>query len=159
MGLPHGLRVHARPGVGSTVFSGQLRGVSGWGKLAAATAVAQEEPGRRIVWIDDDLAEQADDVVEWLDANLHVLVVAPDLFVGLTHEQLDEIRRGVTARPRVRSELNRIGNEPPEIGVAPAPGLAGGGGYVALGRSAEVDRDAAGEGGVVKLELRESRPG
>ena len=91
MGLPRGLRVHPRPGVESTSFAGEWRGVSGWWKLAAAMDVAQEEPGRRIVWIDDDLAEQADDVVEWLGANPHVLVVAPNLFTGLTHEHLDDI--------------------------------------------------------------------
>jgi len=91
MGLPRGLRVHARPGAESTGFAGEWRGVAGWWKLAAAMAVAEEEPGRRIVWIDDDLAEQADDVGEWLGANPHVLVVAPDLFLGLTHEHLDEI--------------------------------------------------------------------
>jgi hypothetical protein len=59
--------------------------------VTAARDVALQEPGRRIVWIDDDLAEPADDVVEWLGANPHVLVVAPDLFVGLTDEHLDEI--------------------------------------------------------------------
>jgi hypothetical protein len=91
MGLPRGLRVHAREGVASTGFTGQLRGASGWWKLAAAREVALAEPGRRIVWIDDDLAVQAGDVTEWLGANPHVLVVAPDLFIGLTHEQLDEI--------------------------------------------------------------------
>lgn len=32
-----------------------------------------------------------DDVVEWLDANPHVHVVAPDLFTGLTHQHLEEI--------------------------------------------------------------------
>src|SRR3954452_2646480 len=58
MGLPRGLRVHARPGVESTGFGGQLRGGSGWWKLGAAMAVAEEEPGRRIVWIDDDLASR-----------------------------------------------------------------------------------------------------
>jgi hypothetical protein len=52
--------------------------------------VAEAEPARRIVWIDDDLAEQAAETGEWLATNPHVLVVAPDLFVGLTHEQLDE---------------------------------------------------------------------
>jgi hypothetical protein len=31
------------------------------------------------------------DTGEWLAAHPHVLVVAPDLFAGLTHEQLDEI--------------------------------------------------------------------
>ena len=72
-------------------FLGQLRGASGWWKLASAREVAEAEPDRRIVWIDDDLAQQAADTGEWLAARPHVLVVAPDLFAGLTHEQLDEI--------------------------------------------------------------------
>jgi hypothetical protein len=42
-------------------------------------------------WIDDDLAGRADDVVEWLEAHSHVLVVAPDLFTGLRHQHRDEI--------------------------------------------------------------------
>jgi hypothetical protein len=91
MGLPRGLRVHAREGVASTGFAGQLRGASGWWKLAAARELALSEPDRRIVWIDDDLALQADDVVEWLGMHPHVLVVAPDLYTGLTHQHLDEI--------------------------------------------------------------------
>ena len=91
MGLPRGLRTHGREDVLPTGFGGERRGVSGWWKLAAIRAVADAEPGRRIVWIDDDLADQADDVVEWLDAHPHVYVVAPDLFTGLTHEHLDEI--------------------------------------------------------------------
>ena len=91
MGLPRGLRTHSRDDVLPTGFQGVFRGVSGWWKLAAARAVASEQPGRRIVWIDDDLAEQADDTSEWLAANGHVLVVAPDLFTGLTHEELDQV--------------------------------------------------------------------
>ena len=91
MGLPRGLRVHDRDGFASTGFAGRLRAASGWWKLDAARELASSEPGRRIVWIDDDLADQADDVIEWLDANPHVLVVAPDLFTGLTHEHLDAI--------------------------------------------------------------------
>ena len=91
MGLPRGLRVHAREGFESTGFAGRLRGATGWWKLDAARELAWREPGRRIVWIDDDLADQADDVVEWLAANPHVLVVAPDLFTGLTHEHLDAV--------------------------------------------------------------------
>ena len=91
MGLPRGLRTHSRDDVLPTGFAGLFRGLSGWWKLAAARAVAEAEPGRRIVWIDDDLAEQAEDTSEWLAANGQVLVVAPDFFVGLTHEQLDEI--------------------------------------------------------------------
>jgi hypothetical protein len=91
MGLPRGLRVHGRQDVASTGFLGRLRGAAGWWKLDAARSLAEAEPDRRIVWIDDDLADQADDVVEWLGAHPHVLVVAPDLFTGLTHEQLDRI--------------------------------------------------------------------
>jgi hypothetical protein len=91
MGLPRGLRTHGRDGVLSTGFSGELRGLSGWWKLAVARAVAEAEPGRRIVWIDDDLAEQAVDTSEWLAVNAQVLVVAPDLVVGLTHAELDRV--------------------------------------------------------------------
>ena len=91
MGLPRGLRTHGREGVASTGFAGPLRGLSGWWKLVAARSVAEANPGRRIVWIDDDLAHQADDTGEWLAANAHVLVVAPDLTIGLTHEELDRV--------------------------------------------------------------------
>jgi hypothetical protein len=91
MGLPRGLKTHGRADAAPTGFLGPLSGRSGWWKLAAAREVAEAEPDRRIVWIDDDLAEQAADTGEWLAAHPHVLVVAPDLFAGLTHAQLDEI--------------------------------------------------------------------
>ncbi|MGY1690333.1 HAD domain-containing protein [Geodermatophilus sp. SYSU D01105] len=91
MGLPRGLRVHAREDAAPTGFLGPLGGASGWWKLDAARAVAEAEPDRRIVWVDDDLAQQADETGEWLAAHPHVLVVAPDLWRGLTHDQLDEV--------------------------------------------------------------------
>jgi hypothetical protein len=91
MGLPRGLVTHARGDSAPTGFAGVFGGRSGWWKLTAAQAVAEAEPDRRIVWVDDDLAMQAVDTGDWLAAHPHVLVVAPDLFVGLTHEQLDRI--------------------------------------------------------------------
>ena len=91
MGLPRGLKTHGRADAAPTGFLGGLVGLSDWWKLAVARAVAEAEPDRRIIWIDDDLAEQAADTGEWLAAHPHVLVVAPDLYAGLTHEQLDEI--------------------------------------------------------------------
>ena len=91
MGLPRGLVTHARADSAPIGFSGLFGGRSSWWKLAAARAVAESEPDRRIIWVDDDLAMQAIDTGDWLAANPHVLVVAPDLFVGLTHEQLDAI--------------------------------------------------------------------
>ncbi len=91
MGLPRGLRTHSRDDVLPTGFEGRLGGLSGGWKLAAARAVAEAEPDRRIVWIDDDLADEAEDTSEWLAANGHVLVVAPDLSTGLTHAELDRV--------------------------------------------------------------------
>ena len=91
MGLPRGLRTHNREGVLPTGFGGRLGGMFRWWKLAAARAVAEAEPGRRIVWIDDDLANPADDTSEWLAAHGQVLVVAPDLVAGLTHAELDRV--------------------------------------------------------------------
>jgi hypothetical protein len=91
MGLPRGLRTHDRDDVLPTGFEGELRGISGWWKLAVARVVAEAEPDRRIVWIDDDLAQQAEDTSEWLAANGQVLAVAPDLFTGLTHDELDRV--------------------------------------------------------------------
>jgi hypothetical protein len=99
MGLPRGLRTHSRGDVLPTGFEGELRGISGWWKLAAARAVAAAEPGRRIVWIDDDLAEQAEDTIEWLAANGQVLVVAPDFFAGLTHAELDRVEAWLADAP------------------------------------------------------------
>jgi len=91
MGLPRGLVTHARADSAPTGFSGVFGGRSGWWKLAVARAVAESEPDRRIVWIDDDLAQQAAETGDWLAAHPHVLVVAPTLHTGLTHEQLDAI--------------------------------------------------------------------
>jgi hypothetical protein len=91
MGLPRRLRTRAADRAAPTGFAGRLAGLSGWWKLAAAREAVEEEPGRRVVWVDDDLAEQAADTDDWLAANPHVLVIAPDLFTGLTHAQLDAI--------------------------------------------------------------------
>jgi Swiss Army Knife RNA repair-like protein len=91
MGLPRGLRTHARAEAAPTGFAGPLGGAGGWWKLGAARDVALEDADRRIVWIDDDLAQQAEDTEEWLAANAHVLVIAPDMSTGLTHAQLDQV--------------------------------------------------------------------
>jgi HAD domain in Swiss Army Knife RNA repair proteins len=91
MGLPRRLWTHARADALPTGFAEPLGGRSGWWKLAVAREVAAAEPDRRIIWIDDDLAEQAADTGEWLAAHPHVLVIAPDLLTGLTHEQLDQV--------------------------------------------------------------------
>jgi hypothetical protein len=104
MGLPRGLRTHDRADVLPTGFGSRLRSASGWWKLAAARAVAEAEPDRRIVWIDDDLADQAPDTGEWLAANGQVLVVAPDHMAGLTHAELDRVEEWLGAGPFADSQ-------------------------------------------------------
>lgn len=98
MGLPRGLRVHERPdGGGPTGFTGTLAGAPRWWKLVAARTVAEENPDRRVVWVDDDLAMQAEDTQAFLADHPHVLVVAPELATGLTHEHLDDVERWLAA--------------------------------------------------------------
>ncbi|SDP12059.1 hypothetical protein SAMN05660199_03204 [Klenkia soli] len=93
MGLPRGLRVHHREdGEGPSGFTTALAGAPGWWKLVAARAVVAEQPDRRVVWIDDDLGLQADDVAGWLAENPQVMVVAPLLETGLTHAHLDAVQ-------------------------------------------------------------------
>src|SRR5918911_5332204 len=65
MGLPRGLRTHSRGRMAPTGYAGRLGRVTGWWKLEHAREVAEAEPGRRIVWIDDDLADQAGGTGEW----------------------------------------------------------------------------------------------
>ncbi len=92
MGLPRGLRVHQRgDGQGPSGFTSTLAGAPNWWKLVAARTAVGEHPGRRTVWIDDDLAMQAEDTAGFLADNPDLLVVAPELETGLTHAHLDEI--------------------------------------------------------------------
>ena len=76
-----------------------MTGIEGWWKLAAAREAALAEPDRRIVWIDDDLAVQAEETEKFLEANEHILVIAPDLYEGLTHAQLDEVEKWLDEVP------------------------------------------------------------
>ncbi|SDG35080.1 HAD domain-containing protein [Klenkia brasiliensis] len=92
MGLPRGLRVHERAdGEGPSGYTSSLGGAPNWWKLGAARAVVAEDPTRRTVWIDDDLALRAEDTQAFLAENPQVYVVAPDLETGLTHGHLDAV--------------------------------------------------------------------
>jgi len=98
MGLPRGLRTHDRD-LGPTGYGVRVAGAPAWWKLAVAQQVADAAPGRRIVWIDDDLADQAEDTAGWLAASPQVLVVAPALAVGLTHAELDAVEAWLADPP------------------------------------------------------------
>jgi hypothetical protein len=90
MGLPRGLRTHTRDSAAPAGYAAASWGPAGWWKLAHAREVAEAEPGRRIVWIDDDLAD-ATLAGDWVLANQQVMVVAPELVTGLTHAELDVV--------------------------------------------------------------------
>src|SRR5688500_16724580 len=98
MGFPGGCGPTAGTPCCSPVSGVGSADLSGWWKLAAAPAVAEAVPGRRAVWIGADLGVRAEDTSEWLAANGHVLVVAPDFVVGLTHEDWTGWRRGSAPR-------------------------------------------------------------
>jgi hypothetical protein len=88
MGLPRGLKTHSREGVLPTGFGGAWRGLSGWGKLAAAQAVAEAEPrpdGGSSGSTTTSPSRPRTPSSGWP----RVLVVAPDFVVGLTHAELD----------------------------------------------------------------------
>lgn len=66
-----------------------------WWKLPVAQRVY--EPGRKMVWTDDDLRTDAE-ALDWVDANKpYVLDVAPQPTLGLTPEHLDTIERFLRA--------------------------------------------------------------
>lgn len=99
MGLPRGLRVHARDGVAPTGYAGPAGTTTDWWKLAKARSVAGAEPGRRIVWIDDDLAVRTAETDAWLAGTSRVLAIAPDTLTGLSHRQLDEVETWLSTVP------------------------------------------------------------
>ena len=61
-----------------------------WWKFDVVRRLVQREPGRPVVWLDDDLAGQRD-VHAWMHAHTDCLLVAPDPGSGLTADQLDAI--------------------------------------------------------------------
>ena len=90
-----GLRICTVAGVAYPHACG-LDGCGEWWKWCAAKAAVAAEPGRRIVWTDDDLAHD-EDARRWADQH-GVLTVAPDARTGLTSTHLraigDFLRRG-----------------------------------------------------------------
>ena len=90
VGLPAGLPVIAFDEAGS------------WGgytwKLAAVDAFVA---GRACAWIDDDLGGDAHAWAARREAaGLATLLISPDPAIGLTHGQVDRLRRWATKQPR-----------------------------------------------------------
>jgi len=80
MGLPRGLVTHSEH---------RTERLPGWWKLHHAREIAESDPDRRIVWIDDDHGPYDREAHGWVQAHPNVLAVRPDFRTGLTHAELD----------------------------------------------------------------------
>ena len=61
-----------------------------WWKFDVVRRLVRSEPGRPVVWLDDDLAGQSS-VREWMHVHTDCLLVAPDPGSGLTADHLAAI--------------------------------------------------------------------
>jgi hypothetical protein len=68
-----------------------------WWKFDVVRRLVRSEPGRPLVWLDDDLAGQSD-VRAWMRAETDCLLVAPDPASGLTAGQLAAVEDFLDAR-------------------------------------------------------------
>ncbi len=67
-----------------------------WWKFDVVRRLVREQPGRRLVWLDDDLLG-VDDVRAWTRAHADGLLVAPDPRAGLVRAHLDAVERFLRA--------------------------------------------------------------
>jgi hypothetical protein len=86
MKLPRGLVVHSK----------HHRTPGPWWKFRHAREVAEENPDRKIIWIDDDHGYDYESE-SWLQHNTNVLAIQTDMFVGLTHDHLDRAEEFIDA--------------------------------------------------------------
>lgn len=89
-------------GPGGALTDGAAEEDAGWWKQAALGRWLEERPHiRSVVWCDDHLAPvlRLQEVADWFAARaVEVLLVAPDLAVGLTEQHLDRIENWVGRR-------------------------------------------------------------
>ncbi len=69
-----------------------------WWKFDVVASLLAEDPVRRLVWLDDDLAEQ-DDLARWARRQTDALILAPDPLTGLTREDLETVEAFCRTRP------------------------------------------------------------
>lgn len=73
-------------------------GNTAWWKIDTAQRVLAADPGRSLIWIDDDLDYAAEqDELDWLTNP--ALLISPSSRFGLTHDQIDLIERFLQERP------------------------------------------------------------
>lgn len=86
-------------GVGSlaAVTPAARDGLTGrWWKFDVVAALLVDEPGRRLVWLDDDLAGEQD-LARWTSLQTDALILAPEPRTGLVPADLDTVEAFVRA--------------------------------------------------------------
>ncbi len=87
----------AQPGSLAAVTPAARDGLTGrWWKFDVVTSLLVGEPGRRLVWLDDDLAGEAD-LARWTRLQTDALTLAPEPTTGLTAADLDGVEAFVRA--------------------------------------------------------------
>lgn len=66
-----------------------------WWKFDVVRRLVREQPGRRLVWLDDDLAAERD-VREWVKREADCLPLAPRPVTGLSPDDLDVVQAWLT---------------------------------------------------------------
>ena len=61
-----------------------------WWKFDVVRALVAADPGRRLVWVDDDLAGEHD-IRAWMERETDCLLVAPELTSGLVAADLEQV--------------------------------------------------------------------
>ncbi len=61
-----------------------------WWKFDVVAGLLAEDPVRRLVWLDDDLAEE-DDLARWTRLQTDALILAPDPLMGLSRHDLQTV--------------------------------------------------------------------
>lgn len=62
-----------------------------WWKLYTIYSLFQENPNRNILWIDDDINDDAP-AVKWVNENSTVQIIVPNHIYGLTEQNRNQIR-------------------------------------------------------------------
>lgn len=74
-----------------------------WWKYDVVRRVLDQSPGRRVIWVDDELHHEAGAFRRWAEEHPEVLPVGPDPMRGLVADDLDTIQKFLQAVSMERS--------------------------------------------------------
>lgn len=133
LGFRHSFEIIEMP---DDTFNRYANDPAKWWKAQAVRTWLDEHPGRRAIWIDDDLAAPRTHAAFAADYPERLLMIAPEFRLGL-HEKHFDLIRGFTHPRRVRtsarlSTLVRRSGLPSLLRRPPLPRFSRRGGTLAL---------------------------